>query len=225
MAATGSSGSSYSQATPTLHSLGSRPENDSEHFSHLFTQSQLNDKHLKQPAVSLNSNENSSVEGTLESKLASLPRTDLMVTPGLPGLGLGGLGVGLGGLQSQGAYAELGESFVNSADSSFDTDKLMNVSPESERLRGLLKPHASSGSGGSGRDVGEPNRDELNDFFDSSPVPSVLQDSKDQGLTRSESDSTQSCTNACHVLYNVSGTDRSSLNLSCTVNIMVLYFP
>ena len=162
-------GSLYSQATPTLHSLGTLAENDSERLAHNFTQSQLNDKHMKQPTASLNSNGNSNTEGGMESRLATQPRSDFGVPSGLPGVE--GLGVGLGGLQSPGAFAELGESFVNSADSSFDVDKL---NTENERLLGVLKP-SSAGVG--------VNREELDDFFDSS-LPSALQDSKDEDLLK-----------------------------------------
>lgn len=173
--------SSSSQATPTLHNppqiststgLGSRQEGDSQHFSHNFAQSQLNDKHLKQPAVGLNTNENSNSDIGQEVRLASQPRSGLSITSGVEGLGLG-----LAPLHSQGAYAELGETFVNSADSSLDVDKLINTSTDSERLRGLLKPLAGGGA------MDEPSREELDDFFDSS-LPSALQDSKDEDQLR-----------------------------------------
>ena len=126
--------------------------------------------------MGLNTNENSNSEGGQESRLASQLRSGLSITSGVEGLGLG-----LGTLQSQGAYAELGETFVNSADSSLDVDRLINASTDSERLRGLLKP--SGGSGGVGG-AGEMSRDELDDFFDSS-LPSALQDSKDEDQLRS----------------------------------------
>ena len=174
----------YSQATPTLHStaqintstgLGTRQEGDSQHFSHNFAQSQLNDKHFKQPAVGLNTNENSNSDVGQEARLASQLRSGLSITSGVEGLGLG-----LAPLHSQGAYAELGETFVNSADSSLDVDKLINTSTDSERLRGLLKPLAGGGA------MDELSRDELDDFFDSS-LPSALQDSKDEDQLRSGS--------------------------------------
>jgi hypothetical protein len=95
-------------------------------------------------------------------------RSGLSISSGVEGLGLG-----LAPLHSQGAYAELGETFVNSADSSLDVDKLINTSTDSERLRGLLKPSAGGGAA-----MDELSRDELDDFFDSS-LPSALQDSKD----------------------------------------------
>lgn len=173
---------SFSQATPTLHyssaqigtstGLGSRQEGDSQHFSHNFAQSQLNDKHFKQPAVGLNTNENSNSDIGQEVGLASQLRSGLSITSGVEGLGLG-----LAPLHSQGAYAELGETFVNSADSSLDVDKLINASIDSERLRGLLKPSAGGGA------MDELSRDELDDFFDSS-LPSALQDSKDDDQLR-----------------------------------------
>ena len=117
--------------------------------------------------MGLNTNENSNSGIGQEARLASQLRSGLSITSGVEGLGLG-----LAPLHSQGAYAELGETFVNSADSSLDVDKLINTSTDSERLRGLLKPSAGGGA------MDEPSRDELDDFFDSS-LPSALQDSKD----------------------------------------------
>ena len=177
-------------APPTLHSaqLGTstalqghtRSENDSEHIiSHNF--SQLNDKHFKLPAsvADLNSNENSNADGgghksSVTNVASHQLKSDISGTPGP--VGVEGLGVGLSGLQVHEAYAELGETFVNSADSSLDVDKLINTSTGSERLRELLKP-----SSGGGREV---SREELDDFFDSS-LPSALHDSKEKDSLRS----------------------------------------
>lgn len=176
---TGGVTSPYSQKTPTLHpaqpstsipGLGTLLENDSEQFSQTMLQ---NDKHFKLQPVGLNSNENSNREVALDSKLPSQTRRE---ASGLHDSD--SLGIGLGPLQSSNVYAELGETFVNSADSSLDVDKLVNASTESERLRGLLKP--SSGDG-------DPSRDELDDFFDSS-LPSALQDSNVEDQLRSGSE-------------------------------------
>ena len=122
--------------------------------------------------MDLNTNENSNSDVGQGARLASQPRSGLSITSGVEELGLG-----LGPLHSQGAYAELGETFVNSADSSLDVDKLINTSTDSERLRGLLKPSVGGG--------GELSRGELDDFFDSS-LPSALQDSKDEDQLRSD---------------------------------------
>lgn len=181
---TGASPLLYAQATPTLDSaqlststgLGTQSGNDSEQLSHKFAQSQINDKHFKQPTVDLNTNGNSNTEGDLESRLASQLRSGPSATSGLPGIE--GLGLGLGSLQSHGPFAELGETLVNSADSSLDVEKLINASTESERLHRLLKPSSGVDS--------ELSRDELDDFFDSS-LPSALQDSKEEDQLRSRS--------------------------------------
>ena len=125
--------------------------------------------------MGLNTNENSTSNVGQEARRASQLRSGLSITSGVEGLGLG-----LAPLHLQGAYAELGETFVNSADSSLDVDKLINTSTDSERLRGLLKPLAGGGA------MDELSRDELDDFFDSS-LPSALQDSKDEDQLRSGS--------------------------------------
>ena len=169
----------YPQAAPTLHSaqlststagLGqTQLESDSERFSQNFAEVQHNDKHFR---LGLNSNKNGNTEGGQKATLlvSHQSKSDPSGTADVGGVE--GVGVGLINLQLRGVYAELGETFVSSADSSLDVDKLINASSDSERLHGLLKPS----SGGD-----EASREELDDFFDS-PLPSALQGSKEDQI-------------------------------------------
>lgn len=108
--------------------------------------------------IGLNTNENSNLTSGLEPRLTSPVEVktthdeDQLHSP--LGTDLEQPGISLAPLQDQNVRAELGETFLNSTNSSLDVDKLLNTSGDVEKLDKLLKSSAVS--------------DELNDFFESS---------------------------------------------------------